>query len=88
MKVFLYILTILLTKKKKNEKEQKGNEGNKSFLKTLVIVFFCSTVILSILLYKYLLKFPRKKRANELDESFEYNTKDIVQKTDYSKLIN
>lgn len=75
-------------KKKKNEKEQKGNEGNKSFLKTLVIVFFCSTIILSILLYKFLLKFPRKKRANELDDTFEYNTKEIVQKTDYSKLIN
>ena len=76
-------------KKKKDKKdENNGTKGNNSLLKTLIFIFFCSTIILSILLYNFILKFPRKKRANELDETFEYNSKDIVQKTDYSKLIN
>ena len=76
-------------KKKKDKKdENNGTKGNNSLLKTLIFIFFCSTIILSILLYNIILKFPRKKRANELDETFEYNSKDIVQKTDYSKLIN
>ena len=75
-------------KDKDHEDKKNENEGNKSLLKILVLIFFLSTVILSILLYNIILKFPRKKRANELDETFEYNSKEEVQKTDYSKLIN
>lgn len=89
--MFLYILILLLIKKKKDkdhEDKKNENEGNKSLLKILVLIFFLSTVILSILLYKFILRFPRKKRANELDDSFDYQTKENIQKTDYTKLIN
>ena len=70
--------------KKKEDTPRKENK----FLIILVIIFFVSTIILSFLLYLCIKKIPRKKRANELEENFDYVSKEFPQKTDYQKLLN
>jgi preprotein translocase subunit SecG len=70
--------------KKKKDTPRKDNK----FLIILVIIFFVSTIILSFLLYLCIKKIPRKKRANELEENFDYVSKEFPQKTDYQKLLN
>lgn len=69
--VGMYFGMIEEEKQENEEKENKENEFNKFW----IILIICSVIIitLGIIIYILIRKIPRKKRANELEENFDYN---------------
>ena len=64
-------------------KENKLNLNNKEKLKILfkiifIIVLFIICFVLGVLYHKNIIKLPRKKLANELDDDYEYKTHSIL----------
>ena len=70
--------------------QKVSSENKTNYLKYLIIIFvivvFIVIIILIVINYNLIKKLPRKKRANELEDTYEY-----LQETDKngnSKLIN
>ena len=65
-------------------------ENNRNYMKYIIILFvfivFIVIIILIVINYNLIKKLPRKKRANELEETYEYLTQS--DKTGNSKLVN
>ena len=61
------------------EDRPKSNESFELFIKIIIIIILLVIVFcLGILFHKYVIKSPKKKLANELDDDYEYKTNPII----------
>ena len=64
---------------KENKKSLKYKEKLKTFFKIVIIIFLLLICfVLGVSYHKNIIKLPRKKIANELDDDYEYKTKPIL----------
>ena len=72
------------TNKKRLDRSINDKENDKKIFK-LFIIFFLLIIffILGILFHKNIIKLPRKKIANELEDDFEYKAKPIMSDNNY-----
>ena len=67
---------------KENKKSLKYKEKLKTFFKIVIIIFLLLICfVLGVSYHKNIIKLPRKKIANELDDDYEYKTKPILYNT-------
>ena len=73
-----------ITNKKELENNLKNKEMNKNIVKIIIIIFLLIIFfILGILFHKNIIKLPRKKLANELEDDYEYRSKPIISNNNY-----
>jgi len=75
-----------------NEGENENPNSNNNILIFIILggIIFILLIIIGILVWKYLLreKYLRKKRANELDDDYEYTQKKKNENESDEKLID
>jgi biopolymer transport protein ExbB/TolQ len=73
-----------------NESENENPNSNIMIIIILGSIIFILLIIIGILVWKYLLreKYLRKKRANELDDDYEYTQKKNNENEPNEKLID
>ena len=78
-----------ISDEEKKENNETHNKGSIILLIVLIVIFTIVVFVLGMLFHKNIIKLPRKKKANELDDEFEYKSmKKDVEKEKEKAILN